>query len=118
MVQICCTIPCARRPEQAFCDEFETLSHLRHPSIPVYYWLKENVMLPGQETGALTLCMEDCSRPAPCAPLSMDALCVVMTKTAGILAYLLENGVLYTDINPSNLIFSPMGAGNAPQSLH
>ena len=48
---------------QAFCDEFETLSHLRHPSIPVYYWLKENVMLPGQETGALTLCMEDCSCP-------------------------------------------------------
>ena len=103
---------------QAFCDEFETLSHLRHPSIPVYYWLKENVMLPGQETGALTLCMEDCSRPAPCAPLSMDALCVVMTKTAGILAYLLENGVLYTDLNPSNLIFSPMGVGHAPQSLH
>ena len=74
---------------QAFCDEYETLSALRHPSIPVYYWL-----------------LEDCSRPAPGALFSITELCRILYKTAGILAYLLEHGVLYTDLNPSNLIIS------------
>lgn len=91
---------------QAFCDEYETLSALRHPSIPVYYWLREDYCLPGQKTGALTLCMEDCSRPAPGALFSITELCRILYKTAGILAYLLEHGVLYTDLNPSNLIIS------------
>lgn len=91
---------------QAFCDECETLSALRHPSIPVYYWLREDYRLPGQEEGALTLCMEDCSRPAPEKPLSIQELCRILYQTARVLAYLLEHGVLYTDLNPSNLIIS------------
>ena len=44
---------------QAFYDEYETLSALRHPSIPVYYWLREDYQVPGQKSGTLTLCMED-----------------------------------------------------------
>lgn len=98
---------------QAFYDEYETLSILRHPSIPVYYWLKENYRLPGLESGALTLCMEDCSRPAPTANFSIYDLCEILLKTTDILSYLLENGVLYTDLNPSNLIISQCPDGYA-----
>ena len=90
--------------KQAFYDEYETLSTLRHPSIPSYYWLEEDYLLPDKQTGALTLCMEDCSRPAPEAPLSMKALCHILAKTGNVLSYLLAHGVLYTDLNPSNLI--------------
>lgn len=98
---------------QAFYDEYETLSALRHPSIPVYYWLKEDYFLPGAETGALTLCMEDCSRPAPSTLFSVDELCQILLKTTDILSYLLDNGVLYTDLNPSNLIISQCQEGYA-----
>ena len=91
---------------QAFYDEYETLSSLRHPSIPIYYWLRDDFRLPGQEAGALTLCMEDCSRPVPDTPFSMEGLCRILQKTADVLAYLLEHGVLYTDLNSSNLIIS------------
>ena len=91
---------------QAFCDEYETLSALRHPSIPVYYWLRDDCRLPGQKAESLTLCMEDCSRPLPDTPFSMGELCRILQKTADVLAYLLEHGVLYTDLNSSNLIIS------------
>lgn len=91
---------------QAFYDEYETLSALRHPSIPVYYWLREDYQVPGQKSGTLTLCMEDCSQPAPVFLFSIGELCRILYKTTDILSYLLENGVLYTDLNPSNLIIS------------
>lgn len=50
--------------------------------------------------------MEDCSQPAPVSLFSIGELCRILYKTTDILSYLLENGVLYTDLNPSNLIIS------------
>lgn len=104
--------------KQAFYDEYETLSTLRHPSIPSYYWLEEDYLLPGKQTGALTLCMEDCSRPAPEAPLSMKALCHILAKTGNVLSYLLAHGVLYTDLNPSNLIIYRKAEQPTPSFSH
>ena len=91
---------------QAFYDEYETLSSLRHPSVPVYYGICEDFLLPDQSGQALTLCMEDCSRPLPCAPLTIRDLCHIAWKVSDTLMFLLEHGVLYTDLNPSNLIIS------------
>ena len=39
-------------------------------------------------------------------PFFHRELCRILYKTTDILSYLLENGVLYTDLNPSNLIIS------------
>ncbi len=91
---------------QAFYDEYETLSSLRHPSLPIYYGICEHFHLPDQPGQALTLCMEDCSRPLPCSPFTIRDLCHIAWKVSDTLMFLLEHGILYTDLNPSNLIIS------------
>ncbi|MDO5146325.1 MAG: hypothetical protein Q4D60_04920 [Eubacteriales bacterium] len=90
--------------KQAFYDEYYILSSLSHPSVPKYYALVEEMLLPGQEKPSLVLCMEDCQKPSPGRLLSLAELKEVMLSVFDVLRYLLEHGVLYTDLNPSNLI--------------
>lgn len=97
--------------KQAFSDEYQTLSSLHHPSIPIYYGISEHFRGPGQTTDALALCMEDCSCPAPTNAYSLSALCEILKQTADILTFLLKHGILYTDLNPSNLIISQKESG-------
>lgn len=92
--------------KQAFYDEYHILSSLCHPSLPVYYGISENWQFSGQTPPALTLCMEDCSAPVPPASFTLSDILSGMELISQVLQYLLEHGVLYTDLNPSNLILS------------
>jgi serine/threonine protein kinase len=91
---------------QAFFDEYTTLHRLSHPSIPVYYALLEDYPLPEQPGRYLVLCMEDRSLPTEkdSVPYSIRELMEILDQTGDTLSYLLKNGILYTDLNPSNLI--------------
>ncbi len=91
---------------QAFYDEYETLSKLIHPSLPVYYGITEDFHYPDSEEGFLTLCMEDCSASQPLCDFDYDSrtLLKILYRTGEILLYLLNHGVLYTDLNPSNIL--------------
>jgi serine/threonine protein kinase len=91
---------------QAFFDEYTNLHRLSHPSIPVYYALMDDYPLPGQPGHYQVLCMEDRSLPPTrdSAPYSIKELMEILYQTGDTLSYLLKNGILYTDLNPSNLI--------------
>lgn len=92
---------------QALIDEYEGLHSLSHPSIPRYYGFKENFSLPETGEPSLALCMEYCDGillPSLAAELSLNQLLSVMLATGEVLSYLLEHGILYTDLHPSNLL--------------
>ena len=105
-----CIITEKESVKQAFRDEYETFHQLSHPSIPVYYGLKEDFLLP-DGSQALALCMEYCEGiPLPSAApfFTLHDLLNLILQTGYILEFLLENGVLYTDLHPSNLLVHPM----------
>ncbi len=102
---------------QAFYDEYESLCCLNSPSLPVYYGISEDFSYPDQEGSYLTLCMEDCSGGIPldqydCSPEDMLR---ILHRTGQVLLYLLEHGILYTDLNPSNILVS--GEKESPQII-
>lgn len=94
--------------KQAFYDEYHTLRQLHHPSIPVYYGLEEHFHFPDSPEEYLALCMEDCSLPQEelLQHGTITDLGQILCKVTDVLSYLLDRGVLYTDLNPSNLILS------------
>lgn len=91
---------------QAFYDEYESLRALESPFLPKYYGILENFSYPDREGSFLTLCMEDCStKESFCANhYSLTELLEILYKIGNTLFYLLEHGILYTDLNPSNLM--------------
>ncbi len=91
---------------QAFYDEYETLSNLIHPSLPIYYGITEDFHYPDSEETYLTLCMEDCFSSLPLNEFSFDSntLLKIIYRTGEILLYLINHGILYTDLNPSNIL--------------
>lgn len=101
-------IPKDLSAKQAFCDEYHTLKTLKHPSIPVYYGLEEQFRFPGLSGDFLTLCMEDCSvhPEQEFKQYELQELGEILCKITDVLSYLLDHGILYTDLNPSNLIIS------------
>ena len=94
--------------KQAFYDEYHTLRQLHHPSIPVYYGLDEHFHFPDSPEEYLMLCMEDCSIPPEqqLQHCTVKELGQILYQVTGVLSFLLDHGVLYTDLNPSNLILS------------
>ncbi len=90
--------------KQAFYDEYSTLSSFRHPSVPIYYGITEHFQWGKKKDEALALCMEDCSPGADSGPFCAAEVCEIMHRTAEILGFLLDHGILYTDLHPSNLI--------------
>lgn len=92
--------------KQAFYDEYESLSCLLSPSLPVYYGIKEHFRYPDREGDYLTLCMEDCSSKQPLSNgnYSLKELLLILYRTGETLLYLLQNGILYTDLNSSNVL--------------
>ena len=91
---------------RAFSDEYQVMHSLSHPGIPAYYGMIEDFPLPDREGHALALCMEDCLKmpQLDLAGLSWPDLIETLSQICGILSYLLENGVLYTDLNPTNIL--------------
>lgn len=91
---------------QAFYDEYESLRVLESPFLPKYYGIREDFSYPDREGAFLTLCMEDCSTEKPfCADhYSLTELLRILHQAGDILFYLLKQGILYTDLNPSNLM--------------
>lgn len=68
----------------------------------------------GQEQAFLflPLCMEHCEGtllPELVPSLSLKDLLRILFSTGEVLAYLLENGILYTDLHPSNLLIRTTG---------
>ncbi len=102
---------------QAFYDEYESLCTLKSPSLPVYYGISENFSYPDREGSYLTLCMEDCSGGIPLDQYvcSRDELMKILYRTGRVLLYLLDHGILYTDLNPSNILVS--GEKESPQII-
>lgn len=97
---------------QALLDEYEGLSPLSHPSIPHYYGIREDFSLPESTSPVLALCMEYCDGillPSLAASLSLKEILSIVLATGETLAYLLENGILYTDLHPSNLLIRRSG---------
>jgi serine/threonine protein kinase len=107
-------LKCMSSPEhsarQAFCDEYKVMSRLSHPGIPTYHWIRESFCLPDFKDPVLALCMEDCSpdHEADISSLSLGQLLKILYKVSSLLSWLLEEGVLYTDLNPTNLILDEM----------
>lgn len=92
---------------QALLDEYNGLGSLTHPSLPHYYGFKEDFLLPQTEKTALALCMEYCDGtllPALVRKLSFHQLLSIVLATGEVLSYLLDNGILYTDLHPSNIL--------------
>ncbi len=91
---------------QAFYDEYESLSQLNSPSLPLYYGIEEHFHYPDREGDYLTLCMEDCvyEHPFSLEYYSISEVVEILKETGEILLYLLNHGILYTDLNASNLL--------------
>lgn len=92
---------------QALLDEYNGLSALSHPALPLYYGIKEDFCIPGTSKPVLALCMECCDGillPELAAKLSLHEILSIVLATGEVLSYLLENGILYTDLHPSNLL--------------
>lgn len=104
-----CALHASSASREAFTDEYETLAPLAHPSLPTYYGLFEEFPTP-DGAKALTLCMEYREgRPlhALAPTLSLAETLAIVKKTGEILAFLLENGILYTDLHPANILVCP-----------
>ncbi len=96
---------------QAFYDEYESLHGLSSPHLPAYYALWEDFRYPDRDGVYLTLCMEDCSDRKPLSgmtPGHRDLLRIIL-RTGEILLYLMDRGILYTDLNPSNVLVTGEG---------
>ncbi len=91
---------------EAIHDEYETLSMLSHPGIPIYYGLNEHYHLPDHPDDCIAMCIADCTPSHPLALYNLpeSSLLQVILQVGELLSWLLANGILYTDLNPSNLL--------------
>lgn len=91
---------------EAFRDEYKVLHSLNHPGIPAYYFIDNSFYLPELPEPALVMCMEDCSveKGLQISRAGKYEVLAVLDGLCDLLSWLLDNGILYTDLNPSNLI--------------
>ena len=101
-----CTDSSELAVQQALHDEYEALSALSHPCIPAYYGFLKNLVLPDRPGHFSALCMEDrlFSSSVPFSSLSLTEMIHILLQTAETLSFLLQKGILYTDLNLSNLL--------------
>ncbi len=121
-----CTSSTNPEVREAFIDEYQVMRHLPHPGIPYYYWIHEACRVPDIKEPVLALCMEDCAyargywglSPIPAgsaaavpdgeeirlADLPWPQIIRLLQVTSELLSWLLDRGVLYTDLNPSNIL--------------
>lgn len=99
-------IPKDDADRQAFYDEYETLSGLVSSSLPIYYGICEDYTYPDRPGSYLTLCMEDCSTGSSLEEgnFTLSEFLQILYQIGTTLHYLLEKGVLYTDLHPSNVL--------------
>lgn len=96
---------------EAFQDEYRGLSSLYHPSLPAYFGLSDSFILPGESSPCLALCMEDCrgANLLSIHSLSLSDIMKILSISTELLLYLLKHGILYTDLNPANLLLQKEG---------
>lgn len=102
-----CSENTALSVRQALRDEYEALSALSHPSLPRYYGFCENFSLPEFSSPVFALCMEHCEGnllPALVPFLTLQDLLYILLSIGKVLAYLIDKGILYTDLHPSNIL--------------
>lgn len=105
-----------RAAVSALQDEYACLSALSHPSIPSYHGIMDHFS-PEDGSDFTAVCMDYCrgtSLYRLAASLSPACLAGILHRTGQILDYLLQEGILYTDLHPSNILVRNEG-GNNPE---
>ncbi len=99
---------------EAYLDEYATMSQILHPSIPVYYGYEPDYRFDASDTeGFPCLCIEHCHGTplSSRANLSARELKYILMSIGHVFISLLNNGILYLDLNPSNIL---IGSGDHP----
>lgn len=91
---------------EAYEDEYETLKNITHPVLPKYYDYYKELVLPDGNEPKPAILMEhvDGTPLSSYEHLTTKELKKYILDLADGLLMLLENGVLYTDLHPGNLI--------------
>ncbi len=111
-----CSENTAPSVKQALLDEYNALSALSHPSLPRYYGFCENFSLPESDTPVFALCMEHCEGsllPDLVPFFALHDLLYILLSIGDVLVYLINNGILYTDLHPSNVLIRTGEDGTA-----
>lgn len=94
-------------------DEYEVLSRFHHPAVPEYYGISTGYEgLPVTEP-LLCVCMEfrdGVSLRQASADLSLKEIVDIVIRTGHTLHALLQEGILYTDLHPSNILVEEDGS--------
>lgn len=100
---------------EAFRDEFETMSSVEHPSVPAYFGHWDNCVIGDSDQLWSVLCMEEC----PGLPLkdlvphmSNRLMLRILMETGRLLSFLLGEGLVYTDLNLTNLLLDSQEKGS------
>ncbi len=90
---------------EAYQDEYETFSKISHPSIPMYFGYEPNFLLDGLPNGQ-ALCIEYLTgTPMSSIPyFNISDLKKYILDLGNLLSYLLNFGVLYTDLHENNIL--------------
>lgn len=90
---------------EAYKDEYDTFSCMCHPSIPMYFGYEEHFRAQGLPSGQ-ALCMQYLSGTSlsSVSYFSIDDFKKYILDLGNILSYLLNCGVLYTDLHENNIL--------------
>lgn len=90
----------------AYRDEFLSMQSLCHPCLPIYYGIKEDYYLKDSTMTHPALCMEYCDGDSLSAyhTLSTNDMIHILVTIGDALQYLLDHGILYTDLHPDNIL--------------
>ncbi len=90
---------------EAYKDEYETFSKISHPSIPMYFGYEPHFCVEGMPCGP-ALCIEYLTGTAM-SSISHFNICdfkKYILDIGNLLSYLLNFGVLYTDLHENNIL--------------
>ncbi len=90
---------------EAYQDEYETFSKICHPSIPMYFGYEPSFFVEGMPSGQ-ALCMEYLTgTPMSSIPyFNITDFKKYILDLGNLLSYLLNFGVLYTDLHENNIL--------------
>ena len=96
---------------EAFGDEYETLRSLHHPSIPAYLGHFNNCTAGDCDGLWSVLCIKDCQGvpvKKTAARMPNRFMLNILRETGHLLSYLLDSGIIYTDLNLNNLLLQSL----------
>ena len=102
----CCPMS---RPDlvEALRDEYETIRNIHHPSVPAYLGHWDLCAIGDSDQLWSVVCMEKCpGQPIKqlLSGMSNRLILTILRDTGRLLSLLLSSGVIYTDLNLTNLL--------------